>query len=176
MTEQILTSHRPTRQWTGPRSDTLADVLERVLDKGVVIVGDVVVSVLDVELLTLRLRLFIASADTAREMGLDWWLNDPFFSSKATPPRERDSDALADENRRLRERLDALERAVGADSRTAALPGSGTATHGSDATDTTDVIAGRATGGHAEEPATRSASGSRVAGSSNDGRAESRRP
>jgi len=64
----------------GPARDTLADVLERVLDKGVVIVGDVVVSILDIELLTLKLRLFISSADTAREMGLDWWRNDRFFS------------------------------------------------------------------------------------------------
>lgn len=59
---------------------SLADVLERVLDKGVVIVGDIAVSVLDTELLTLRLRLFVASAQTAREMGLDWWLRDPHFS------------------------------------------------------------------------------------------------
>jgi len=114
MTEQVLTSHRPVRQWTGPRSDTLADVLERVLDKGVVIVGDVVVSVLDVELLTLRLRLFIASADTAREMGLDWWLNDPFFSSKAVRRERGDGDAdLAEENRQLRQRLASLEGALG---------------------------------------------------------------
>jgi len=64
-------------------SDSLADVLERVLDKGVVIAGDIGVSVVDVELLTLRIRLFIASAQTAREMGMDWWTNDPFFSPKA---------------------------------------------------------------------------------------------
>ncbi|MBL7494237.1 gas vesicle protein [Frankia sp. AgB1.9] len=122
MTEQILTSHRPARQRTGARSDTLADVLERVLDKGVVIVGDVVISVLDVELLTLRLRLFIASADTAREMGLDWWLNDPFFSSKA-PVRtsEQGQDQLAEENRQLRERLDKLERSLGHQQQPAAL-------------------------------------------------------
>ncbi|ONH22461.1 gas vesicle protein [Pseudofrankia asymbiotica] len=170
MTEQILTSHRPTRQWTGPRSDTLADVLERVLDKGVVIVGDVVVSVLDVELLTLRLRLFIASADTAREMGLDWWLNDPFFSSKAAPSRERDQDALADENRRLRERLDTLERTLGRSPRAAALPDAETGTGA------TDVIAGQATGRRAGEPATtRSVPGSGATGRSS-GQAEAGRP
>ena len=67
------------------RSGSLADVLERVLDKGVVIVGDIGVSVVDVELLTLRLRLFIASAQTAREMGLDWWTRDPFFSGGSSP-------------------------------------------------------------------------------------------
>lgn len=64
-------------------SDSLADILERVLDKGVVIAGDIGVSVVDVELLTLRIRLFIASAQTAREMGMDWWTNDPFFSPNA---------------------------------------------------------------------------------------------
>jgi hypothetical protein len=66
-------------------SDSLADILERVLGKGVVIVGDIGVNVVDVELLTLRIRLFIASAQTAREMGMDWWTNDPYFSSKAPP-------------------------------------------------------------------------------------------
>src|SRR5207248_11152036 len=59
-----------------PSGASLADVLERVLDKGVVIAGDVVVQLLDVELLTLKLRLLIASADTARSMGIDWWERD----------------------------------------------------------------------------------------------------
>jgi len=67
----------------GTSSDSLADILERVLDKGVVIAGDIGVSVVDVELLTLRIRLFIASAQTAREMGMDWWTNDPFFAPNA---------------------------------------------------------------------------------------------
>ena len=67
----------------GRQPDSLADVLERVLDKGIVIVGDVVVNVLDLELLTLKLRLFVSSAETAREMGLDWWSHDPFFSGRA---------------------------------------------------------------------------------------------
>lgn len=88
------------------RSTSLADVLDRVLDKGIVIVGDVVVSVLDVELLTLKLRLFIASADTAHQLGMDWWTTDPFYSSGAR--------ALEQENRELRDRLAALEDAVGA--------------------------------------------------------------
>jgi len=64
-------------------SESLADILERVLDKGVVIAGDIGISVVDVELLTLRIRLFIASAQTAREMGMDWWTNDPFFAPNA---------------------------------------------------------------------------------------------
>jgi hypothetical protein len=72
-------------------SDSLADILERVLDKGVVIAGDIGVSVVDVELLTLRIRLFIASAQTAREMGMDWWTNDPFFAPNAARGELADS-------------------------------------------------------------------------------------
>jgi hypothetical protein len=57
----------------------LADVLERVLDKGIVIAGDIQVHLLDIELLTIKLRLLIASADKAKEMGIDWWQGDPFL-------------------------------------------------------------------------------------------------
>lgn len=76
-------------------SDSLADILERVLDKGVVIAGDIGVSVVDVELLTLRIRLFIASAQTAREMGMDWWTNDPFFAPKAASKQLQETDLAA---------------------------------------------------------------------------------
>src|SRR5262245_38507228 len=51
----------------------LGDILERVLDRGVVIAGDIRVNLLDIELLTIKLRLLIASVDTARELGIDWW-------------------------------------------------------------------------------------------------------
>src|SRR5437762_12796723 len=61
----------------------LADILERVLDKGIVIAGDIQINLLDIELLTIKLRLLVASADKAREMGIDWWEGDPFLSSKA---------------------------------------------------------------------------------------------
>jgi hypothetical protein len=54
-------------------------VLERVLDKGIVIAGDIQINLLDIELLTIRLRLLVASADKAREMGIDWWEGDPFL-------------------------------------------------------------------------------------------------
>jgi hypothetical protein len=57
----------------------LADVLERVLDKGIVIAGDIQINLLDIELLTIKLRLLVASADKAREMGIDWWEGDPFL-------------------------------------------------------------------------------------------------
>jgi Gas vesicle protein len=89
-----------------PSGASLADLLERVLDKGIVIAGDVQVRLLDIELLTLKLRLLIASADTARSMGIDWWEHDPALSSLA---RDRE---LEQENRDLRERLERLERAV----------------------------------------------------------------
>jgi hypothetical protein len=80
----------------------LADVLERVLDRGVVIVGDIVVSVLDIELLTLKVRLLIASADTAERMGIDWWRRDPFLSASASD--------LAVENQELKRQLAETER------------------------------------------------------------------
>src|SRR5581483_1463598 len=59
----------------------LADILERVLDKGIVIAGDIQINLLDIELLTIKLRLLVASADKAREMGIDWWTGDAFYSS-----------------------------------------------------------------------------------------------
>jgi len=70
-----------TRGGAGPAQ--LSDVLERILDKGIVIAGDIQINLLDIELLTIRLRLLVASADKAREMGIDWWEGDPFYSSKA---------------------------------------------------------------------------------------------
>ena len=90
----------------GRQPDSLADVLERVLDKGIVVAGDVVVNILDIELLTLKLRLFISSAETARQMGMDWWTNDPFFSGKAAV-EQREGETKA-----LRERVAQLEELV----------------------------------------------------------------
>jgi hypothetical protein len=81
----------------------LADILERVLDKGIVIAGDIRVNLLDAELLTIKIRLLVAAVDKAREMGIDWWEHDPTLSSG-----QRD---LAAENRRLRHRVGALEAA-----------------------------------------------------------------
>lgn len=94
------------------RPSSLADTLERVLDKGVVIVGDITVCVVDIELLTLRVRLFVASAQTAREMGMDWWTNDPFFTPKAVA-RAAGASELVEENSALRDRVAALERRLG---------------------------------------------------------------
>jgi hypothetical protein len=67
----------------------LADVLERVLDKGIVIAGDIQINLLDIELLTIKLRLLVASADKARELGIDWWEGDPFLSRKAQKELEK---------------------------------------------------------------------------------------
>jgi hypothetical protein len=82
-------------------ASTLADVLERVLDKGLVIAGDIRVNLLDIELLTIKIRLLIASVDKAREMGIDWWAHDPTLSVG-----QRD---IAEENRALRSRVAELE-------------------------------------------------------------------
>jgi len=81
----------------------LADVLERVLDKGIVVAGDIQINLLDIELLTVRLRLLIASADKAREMGIDWWEGDPFLNG-------------GKQKKALEERLNRLESAAGIES------------------------------------------------------------
>ena len=90
---------------SGSAPANLADILERVLDKGIVIAGDIQINLLDIELLTIKLRLLISSVDRAREMGINWWESDPSLSTGA--------QNLENENRELRERLERLERAIG---------------------------------------------------------------
>lgn len=82
----------------------LADILERVLDKGIVIAGDITVNLLEIELLTIKLRLLIASVDKAQEIGINWWTSDPYLSQEAK--------RLQDENTMLKEHLRRLESAV----------------------------------------------------------------
>ncbi|MFE7783181.1 gas vesicle protein [Streptomyces nigrescens] len=102
-------------------SANLADILERVLDKGVVIAGDIQINLLDIELLTIKLRLLVASVDKAKEMGIDWWEHDPSLSSRARPPQqvpaghppEAGRSALAVENQQLRVELAELRAAIG---------------------------------------------------------------
>jgi len=89
----------------------LADILERVLDKGIVIAGDIQINLLDIELLTIKLRLLIASVDRAREMGINWWEGDP--SLQRLDPSDQDQSRLQDENRELRERIERLEKQLG---------------------------------------------------------------
>ena len=96
----------------GPQTANLADILERVLDKGLVIAGDIRVNLLDIELLTIKLRLVIASLDTARQVGINWWESDPWLNAQAADraaEKSRDRHELEDENRQLRNRIEALE-------------------------------------------------------------------
>src|SRR6476620_6365512 len=86
---------------SGPAPANLADLLERVLDKGIIIAGDIQVNLLDIELLTIRIRLLIVSVDKAQEMGIDWWKRDSGLTSTR---RE-----MEDENRELRQRVEELE-------------------------------------------------------------------
>ncbi len=86
-------------------STSLVDVLDRVLDKGLVLAGDVRVSLADVELLTIRIRLLVCSIDKAEEIGLDWWKSDPELSSR--------SHDLLSENKALLERVRKLEKRLG---------------------------------------------------------------
>lgn len=65
-------------------STNLADLLERVLDKGIVIAGDIKIKLVDVELLTIQIRLVVCSVDKAKEMGMDWWVNNPAFHRAGT--------------------------------------------------------------------------------------------
>lgn len=86
-----------------PAAQSLADVLERVLDKGIVVVGDIQVRLLDIELLTIKIRLMVASVDKAREMGISWWENDAFV----TGVEEGDGRGeLEDRVRELEQRLE----------------------------------------------------------------------
>lgn len=88
------------------RSTGLVDVLDRVLDKGLVIAGDIRVSLAEVELLTIRIRLLVCSIDKAEQIGLDWWRHDPNLSVAARQ--------LTLENETLRERIRQLEDKVSA--------------------------------------------------------------
>lgn len=86
------------------QSASLVEVLERILDKGVVIAGDITISITDIELLTIKVRLVVASVDKAMEIGIDWWKSDAALSSTARK--------LKEENERLRERLEQVEEAL----------------------------------------------------------------
>ena len=81
------------------QSSTLSDVLERVLDKGIVIAGDIKIKLVDIELLSIQIRLVICSVDKAKEMGMDWWVNTPVFCSQA--PQGQLEASLAKLDKRL---------------------------------------------------------------------------
>ena len=87
------------------QATNLTDILERVLDKGIVIAGDITIYLCDIQLLNIKVRLLVASVDKAMEMGINWWESDPALSSRAHQVEE--------ENRILNERLNLLEARVG---------------------------------------------------------------
>lgn len=105
MTSTGYSEHPPTTAGHGPGGPggpaTLPDVLDRILDKGLVIAGDVTLQLLDVEILTIKVRLLLASAERAEEMGIDWWKHDPFLSGQA------------EQDRKLQQRVDKLENLLG---------------------------------------------------------------
>jgi hypothetical protein len=84
------------------RSQGLVDVLDRILDKGLVVAGDIKINLANVELLTIQVRLLVCSIDKAEQIGLTWWKSDPTLSGG-------DSGRLQEENRDLRRRLEELE-------------------------------------------------------------------
>jgi hypothetical protein len=92
-----------TQALTHPEPDSLADVLERVLDKGIVIAGDIQINLLDIELLTIKLRLVVASVDKAKEIGIDWWEGDPALSRGAA------EDGMRKRMERMERRIAELE-------------------------------------------------------------------
>ena len=96
MTEAKLMMH-------STNASNLADILEKVLDKGVVIAGDIKIQIADIDLLTIKIRLLIASVDKAKEMGIDWWEKDSYLSTKA-----KESE-LETKNTDLLKRLEKLE-------------------------------------------------------------------
>jgi hypothetical protein len=93
----------PIQQHT-PQSSNLLEVLEKILDKGVVIAGDIKISLADVDLLTIKIRLLVASVDKAKEIGMDWWENDSYYSSKGRLAEK--------EHALLTERINQLEKLV----------------------------------------------------------------
>jgi len=84
----------------------LADILERVLDKGIVIAGDIRIQIADIDLLNIKIRLLVASVDKAMEMGINWWQQDSYLSSKAKETE------IGKENAVLKKRLKLIEEKI----------------------------------------------------------------
>lgn len=99
-------NRRPQPVQSSIETTNLADLLERILDKGIVIAGDIKIKLVDVELLTLQIRLVICSVDKAKELGIDWWVANPAFSPQTA------SDDVAASLTAINERLGRLESAV----------------------------------------------------------------
>ncbi|GHJ99026.1 hypothetical protein SY2F82_08240 [Streptomyces sp. Y2F8-2] len=106
MSDPAVPASRPLTPYSqGSSGANLADILERVLDKGIVIVGDIKINLLDIELLTIKLRLLVASVDKAREIGIDWWEHDPALSSRADGRH-----SLREQNEQLRAEVEELRK------------------------------------------------------------------
>lgn len=102
--------HTPMSVQQNVNSETLGDLLERVLDKGLVIAGDIKIKLVDIELLTIQLRLVVASVEKAKEIGLDWWEREPAFSSAAAEKLSADApDPTGDALDQIQARLAQLE-------------------------------------------------------------------
>jgi hypothetical protein len=112
-----MSDHPRTARYEGGRAapsgyepTNLADILDRILDKGLVIAGDISISLAQVELITIKIRLLLASADKAKEMGIDWWTRDPALSGAAAAQGDGEGDGdVEEENRALRQRVADLE-------------------------------------------------------------------
>jgi hypothetical protein len=93
----------------------LADILERILDKGIVIAGDIQIKIADIELLTINIRLLVASVDKAKEMGINWWEGNPFLNAQARSREERKrTDEKQAEIEALQKRITMLEKSASA--------------------------------------------------------------
>ena len=84
----------------------LSDILERILDKGIVIAGDIKVQIADIDLLSIKIRLVVASVDKAMQMGINWWQQDSYLSTESSE-RELEKD-----NKVLKKRIEQLEAAI----------------------------------------------------------------
>ena len=99
-----MATAKPQSMTHSVKSTTVADLLERILDKGIVVTGDIKIKLVDVELLTVELRLVICSVDKAVEMGMDWWNNNPAFAPQAAPQEGELSS--------IEKRLEKIEKAL----------------------------------------------------------------
>jgi hypothetical protein len=107
------------------QASSLVDVLDRVLDKGLVIAGDIKISLAEVELLTIRIRLIVCSIDKAQEIGLDWWRYDNHLT-QGRPRAERESSQLKERVRMLERKIESLTRRTPGAKRKLAARGNGT--------------------------------------------------
>jgi hypothetical protein len=98
----------------GVESSTLADVLERILDKGLVIAGDIKIKLVDIELLTIQIRLLVCSVDKAKEMGIDWWSENSYLNPNKIARKLGDDD--------LESRLERIEKRLLTESASSAIP------------------------------------------------------